>query len=54
VSPKTTKRILYGVAALVLLLVAGREFLATGFSSEVVMPGSLGVILGFLAATGAG
>jgi hypothetical protein len=42
------------VVALAMLVVAGREFVTAGFSSEAAMAGSLGVVFGFMAATGAG
>jgi hypothetical protein len=53
-SSKNIKRVLYGVVALAMLLVAGRELLSTGLTSEAAMAGSLGVVFGFMAATGAG
>ena len=51
---KAIKRILYGVVALALLLVGGRELLAAGLTVKAI--GGLGgaLILGFAAATGAG
>ncbi len=53
-SAKNIKRVLYGVFALVMLLVAGREFAVAGFNSQAAMTGGLGVVFAFMAATGAG
>jgi hypothetical protein len=53
-SAKAIKRIVYGVVAAVLLVVAGREMLAAGLSPETAMAGGLGLVFGFMAVTGAG
>jgi hypothetical protein len=51
---KTIKRTVYGVVAAILLVVAGREILASGLNPEAAMAGGLGLVFGFMAATGAG
>jgi hypothetical protein len=51
---KTIKRILYGVVAGVLFLLAGREVRAAGLTPEAGLAGGAGLILLFSAATGKG
>lgn len=51
---KTLQRILYAVLALLFLGVALHEYTQVGLTSQTYFSGGLGVLLGFLAATGAG
>jgi hypothetical protein len=51
---KIIKRIVYGVAAALFLLVGGKELLAAGLTLKAVLGLGGGAILGFAAATGAG
>ena len=53
-SAKTIKRILYGVVAVALLLVGGRELLAAGLTVKAVASLGGALILGYAGATGAG
>lgn len=51
---KTIKRILYGVAAVVFFVIAGREVQAAGLTLHAGIAGTAGLLLGFIAATGKG
>ena len=53
-SAKAIKRILYGVVAVALFFVGGKELLAAGLTVKAVMGLGGGAILAFVAATGAG
>ena len=53
-SLKIIKRILYGVFGVALLVVGGKELLATGLNLSSAMGLGVGIIFGFMAATGAG
>ena len=51
---KTIKRILVGLVAVALLFVGGKELLAAGLTLKAVTGLGGGLVLGFVAATGAG
>jgi hypothetical protein len=51
---KTITRIAYGLIAVVLLVLAGREIATLGMTAEGVAAGGIGVLLAFMAITGAG
>ena len=51
---KTITRIVYGLIAVALLVVAGREFATSGMTTEGAAAGGIGVVLAFMAITGAG
>jgi hypothetical protein len=51
---KTINRILYGLIAVVLLALAGRELLTAGFNLGAAGTGGIGLLLGYMALTGAG
>jgi hypothetical protein len=53
-SAKLAKRIVYGIVAALFLLVGGKELLAAGLNLSSAMGLGVGIILGFMAATGAG
>lgn len=53
-SAKTIKRILYGLVAVAFLFVGGKELLAVGVTLKAVTGLGGGLILGFIAASGAG
>ncbi len=51
---KTIIRILYGLIAVVLLALAGRELLTAGINQGAAVNGGIGLFLGYMALTGAG
>ncbi len=51
---KMAKRVVYGIAAVLFLLVGGKELLATGLTLGSAAGLGVGSILGYMAATGAG
>ncbi len=51
---KTINRTLYGLIVVVLLALAGRELLTAGINLEAAGAGGVGLLLGYMALTGAG
>ena len=51
---KTVKRILYGVAGIVFLILAGQEVAQAGISTDSVLPGGMGALFSYMAISGAG
>ena len=50
----TIRRIVFGAAGLWLLLEAFKSFRATGWSGDVILAGSLGLMFAVMAGTGKG
>lgn len=53
-SARLVKRVVYGVAAALFLLVGGKELMAAGLTLSSAAGLGVGAILGYMAATGAG
>jgi hypothetical protein len=51
---KLVKRIVYAVVAAIFLFVGGKELLAAGLNLSSAMGLGVGLIFGYMAATGAG
>ena len=51
---RTVKRIIYGVLAIVAFVWAGQQYAQMGFAPPTLMIGGFGVLLAYIAATGAG
>ena len=51
---KVAKRLVYGVVAAIFIFVGGKELLAAGLNLSSAMGLGVGLVFGYMAATGAG
>jgi hypothetical protein len=51
---RNVKRIMYGVLAVVAFVWAGQQYALMGLAPPTLMVGGFGVVLAYIAATGAG
>ena len=51
---RNVKRVLYGVLAVVAFAWAGQQYAHGGFAPPTLMAGGFGILLAYIAATGAG
>ena len=51
---RTIKRVMHGVLAVVAFVWAGQQYAQMGFAAPTLLIGGVGVLLAYMAATGAG